>query len=384
VVFYVASQLVDEGVASIEDSDIGARVGLRWALGPFELMNRIGVREAHTMVAELCKRYCEISMPKLLARQAEANRPFEFELVRCRVEDGLAEITLNRPDAMNALNEALVAQLARAFDEVDARSDVQTIVLRGAGKAFVAGADIRFFVKNIEAGDFARIQKFTQAGQELFRRIDESKKHVIVRLDGLSLGGGSELALCADTIVATDKGSLGFPETGIGIYPGLGGTQRTQRRCGAALTRYLVLSGATVDAEAAQSMGLVDHVVAADRIDQRVLELHRSGKRGGGQLDLDPELSALQDFFETADLEQLLRGEVHSSDDMIRAAAGKIRHKAPLACRLADQMIRTGEQQGQNAGLALELAKLESIFRSSDALEGLRSLGRKKPQFTGS
>ena len=384
VVFYVAAQLVDEGVASIEDTDIGARVGLRWALGPFELMNRAGMRTAHALVGELLGRYESLKMPRRLAQQAEANVPFEFELVRCRVEDGLAEITLNRPDAMNALNEALVEQLARAFDAVDARDDVRTIVLRGAGKAFVAGADIRFFVKNIESGDFARIRKFTQSGQELFRRIDQSNKHVIVRLDGLSLGGGSELALCADTIVATDKGSLGFPETGIGIYPGLGGTQRTQRRCGVGLARYLVLTGQIVGAERAKAMGLVDELVSPDAIDRRVLELHRSGKRGGAQLDLDPELSALQDFFESADVEQLLSGEVASKDDVIVAAAGKIRHKAPLACKLADRMIRTGQQRGIEAGLALELEQLESIFRSADALEGLRSLGRRRPQFIGS
>ena len=121
--------------------------------------------------------------------------------MRLDVEDGIAEITINRPDALNALNEAVVDQLERVFDEADGRSDVSTIVLRGAGKAFVAGADIRYFVKNIESGRVDSIRKFTKKAQDLFGRIDDCDKLVICRLDGLSLGGGSELALCADPTI---------------------------------------------------------------------------------------------------------------------------------------------------------------------------------------
>ncbi|MBZ0268741.1 enoyl-CoA hydratase/isomerase family protein, partial [bacterium] len=192
VTFLVAATLVDEGVASIEDTDIGARVGLRWSLGPFELANRVGTAEAAAMAKELADRWDHLKMPALLEKAA--GKPFEFRLVRTDVEDGIAEITLNRPDALNALNETVVDQLARAFDAVDARGDVKTIVLRGAGKAFVAGADIRYFVKNIEAGKVDAIRAFTKRAQDLFGRIDRSGKLVICRLDGLSLGGGSELA----------------------------------------------------------------------------------------------------------------------------------------------------------------------------------------------
>src|SRR5262249_31179442 len=255
-----ASQMVDEGVCSMDDADIGARVGLRWTRGPFELANEVGVAAALQKVERLVAMYPELRVPKRLRDQAARKQPFPFEFVRLAVEDGLAEITINRPDALNALNEDVVTQLARAFDVADGRADVRTIVLRGAGKAFVAGADIKYFVARIDEKDLDRIVRFTRAGQDLLRRIDSSKKRVIARLDGLSLGGGSELALAADIILATDKGSLGFPETGIGIYPGLGGTQRTTRRCGAALARYLVLTGENTDARTAARMGLVDEI----------------------------------------------------------------------------------------------------------------------------
>jgi enoyl-CoA hydratase/3-hydroxyacyl-CoA dehydrogenase len=385
VAFYVASQMVDEGVCTMEDADIGARVGLRWARGPFELANRVGVAEAARKVEALAAKYPEVQMPKRLRDAAAAGKAFQFEFVRLAVEDGVAEITVNRPDAMNALNEDVVAQLARAFDAAEARGDVRTIVLRGAGKAFVAGADIKFFVKRIEEKNLGRIQSFTQTGQELLRRIDASKKLVVARLDGLSLGGGSELALAADYIVATDRGSLGFPETGIGIYPGLGGTQRTTRRCGAALARYLVLTGESVDAGTAHKMGLVDEVLRQDQIGARILEVHRSGGHpAAAKPALDARLQALQAAFEAADVEALLAGSATDADPAVAKSLQRVRHKAPVACRLADRMIRHGAAHGIEAGLTMELAHLQEIFATADAYEGLSSLlAGRRPQYQG-
>jgi enoyl-CoA hydratase / 3-hydroxyacyl-CoA dehydrogenase len=388
VVCFVATHMVEQGVCSAEDADIGARVGLRWSHGPFELANRAGVTAAARQVQTLVERWPGLQVPALLQRQAAGGTPFRFASVRLEVSDGLAEITFNRPDAMNALDEEVVAQLARIFDEAEAHPDVRTIVLRGAGKAFVAGADVKFFVRRMEEGDLGRIQRFTAAGQELLRRIDSSCKHVIVRLDGLSLGGGSELALCGDTIIATEKGSMGFPETGIGIYPGLGGTQRTTRRCGAALARYLVLTGETVDAESARRMGLVDEVVTRDRLGPRILELHERGVRPAAgaapRRDLDARLQALEAFFATADVEQLLGGTAAAADPAVAKSAGRVRHKAPVACRIADRLIRAGVEQGIDAGLAMELEHLQEIFSTADAREGLSALlGGRRPQFRG-
>jgi enoyl-CoA hydratase/3-hydroxyacyl-CoA dehydrogenase len=382
VVYQVAGTLVDEGVASIEDVDIGARVGLRWRQGPFERMNRDGVGTARKRVAALCQRWPDLRVPRCLEQQAQKNEPFAFRLVKLHVQDGLAEITLNRPDAMNALNEEVVRQLAVAFDTANERADVRTIVLRGAGKAFVAGADIRYFVRHIEAKTIPQIVAFTERAQQLFKRIDESRKLVICRLDGLSLGGGSELALCADVILATEKGSLGFPETGIGIYPGLGGTQRTTRRVGVGLARYLVLTGDAVDATTALRMGLVDEIVPSERMDERIAEIHRTRKAPQARPDIDERLQALRAFFETADIEALCRGEAAAPEPVARVAA-RVKHKAPIACRLADAMIRSGVQDGIDAGLAQEGAHLAEIFATADAYEGLTSLGKKRPEFKG-
>jgi enoyl-CoA hydratase/3-hydroxyacyl-CoA dehydrogenase len=379
--FLIASALVEEGVASVEDTDIGARVGLRWSLGPFELANRVGPAEAAAMAAEVAAPW-DLPVPKLLAGRTD---PFEFRLVSLEVEDGLAEIVLNRPDALNALNEQVVDQLAEAFDRADADPAVRTIVLRGTGKAFVAGADIRYFVKNIEADRIDAIRAFTERAQELFRRIDESGKLVICRLDGLSLGGGSELALCADVIVATDKGSLGFPETGIGIYPGLGGTQRTTRRVGVALARWLVLTGTPVPAGVAAAIGLVDEVVPPERISGRIRELHEAGRAPErSRPGVPAELEAVARFFADASVDALLEGTAAPDDPRAAKEAGRVKHKAPLATRIADRLIREGAEKDLAEGLALELSHLDEIFRTKDAYEGLSSLGRKRPEFTGS
>jgi enoyl-CoA hydratase/3-hydroxyacyl-CoA dehydrogenase len=386
VTFWIAASAVEEKVCTIEDLDLGARIGLRWARGPFELANRIGVRDAAALAGEIASRW-KLPLPKLLESRRTSGAPFEFHFVKLEIEGGIAEITFDRPDAMNALNEEVIAQLAHVFEEADARADVGTIVLRGRGKAFVAGADIKFFVKSLEKKDLAVIRNFTSRSQELFRRIDECGKLVICRLEGISLGGGSELALCCDLILSTEKGSLGFPETGIGIYPGLGGTQRTTRRIGVPLARWLVLTGTMIDAKRAASIGLVDEVVPAERMDERIRELHELHARGDSPPPREKkpgaDLEELSRFFEEADVEALLSGKAATSSERVAREAGKVRFKAPIATRIADRLIREGATRELSEALEMELGHLEEIFRTADAFEGLSSLGRKRPVFQG-
>ncbi len=233
-VWAVAGQILDEGVATLEDVDRGAKIGLRWSLGPFEWMNRKGVAAAVAAVEALAARHPGLAVAKSLSRQAASGKPWHFRLVDLAGGGrGVATLTINRPEALNALNGEVFAQLEEAFDRAAADPAVEGIVLRGAGKAFVAGADVRFFVKNIESGKIPAIREFTAKGQAFFAKIAACPKPVTAVLHGLALGGGAELALTAHRIVATHKGSLGFPETGIGIYPALGGTFRTTRRVGA-------------------------------------------------------------------------------------------------------------------------------------------------------
>ncbi|HYC77596.1 MAG TPA: 3-hydroxyacyl-CoA dehydrogenase NAD-binding domain-containing protein, partial [Planctomycetota bacterium] len=242
VTFLVAACLVEEGVGAVEDVDIGARVGLRWPKGPFELMNRVGVARAAELAAFVGKPH-GVAVPKLLSGRAA---PFTFRLVETVVEDRIATLSINRPDALNALNEEVTAQLDAAFDAVAARPDVDAIVVAGKGKAFIAGADIRYFVKRIEAKKIDEIVAFTRKGHGTLLKFGRARQPVIALVDGLSLGGGSELALACDYVLVTPKGSFGFPETGIGIYPGLGGTQRLPRRVGTALAKAWIFTGANV------------------------------------------------------------------------------------------------------------------------------------------
>jgi enoyl-CoA hydratase/3-hydroxyacyl-CoA dehydrogenase len=380
-VFYVAAQLVDEGVATIEDTDIGARVGLRWPRGPFEMMNRIGIEAARAQVAPILERW-NLTEPATLAGRTE---PFTFRLVRSETVDGIATLTLNRPDAMNALNETVVGQLHEAFRAAADDPAVRGIVIAGAGKGFIAGADIRFFVRNIQANALDRIVSFTETGHELLNAIETCPKPVVARMHGLALGGGLELALACDRIVASDKAVLAFPETGIGIYPGLGGTQRTTRRVGVGLAKYLVLTGQMMSAAKAAAIGLVDACVPHDRLDDAVREAIEAGPVSD-RTPQDPPAAfrALADLFGEASADALLAGEVDAGDDPVAVkAVGRVRAKAPVAVRLATRLIEEGAGLPLADGLRMELDHLREIFSTRDALAGLRSVGGKPPAYEG-
>lgn len=387
-----AGQLADEGVGSFVEVDLGARVGLRWQLGPFEQANRHGVANAARDIASLAERW-GLEIPTCFAERVEdssGGRPFALPTVETSVEDGVAILTLNRPDQMNALSNRLLSDLESAWGRVEADPDVRAVILHGAGKAFMAGADLKFFAQALDAGDIGRVRTFTERAADLYHRIDASPKRVVVLLDGLSLGGGSELALCADVIVATDRGSLGFPETGLGIYPGLGGTQRTTRRAGRPVARWLVLGGRPIDAKTAHALGLVD--VLVDRAD---------GLRCAKELAVAPDLSPLVVPREEGqhpiakNAERLLSdesmgawfdGSAMSSEDPDFAAFGKLlSRKAPLAVAEAARLIELADQGVDVAsGLAAELSSLENVFSTKDAKEGIRAvLERRRPSFSG-
>lgn len=381
--FYVAAQLVDEGVGSVEDTDIGARVGLRWPKGPFEMMNRHGVEPARELVADLCSRW-NLEVPRTLAEQARSGEPFAFELVVGEVHDGIATLTINRPDAMNALNEEVVAQLARAFDRAAHDDAVRGIVIAGAGKAFIAGADIRFFVKNIEAKKLDRIVEFTKRGHELLDAIDRCRKPVVARMHGLALGGGLELALACDRIVATPKATVAFPETGIGIYPGLGGTQRAPRRVGAGLAKWLVYTGQVLPASEALAIGLVDAVVPHDALDEEVARQIAGGATPTERREPPAEWAPLARLFDDNAAEDLRTGSADAGgEERLAKAMKKVGHKAPVALRLSEELIDAARERTLAEGLALELDRLTTIFSTEDAYEGLSSLGRRRPEWKG-
>ena len=241
-------------------------------------MNRIGIDKTYAAVAAISEKYPDFKVSELLKKQKQLGKPFEFNFVDVAVKDGIATLTLNRPEAMNALNEQLVAQLGSRFAEAEGRSDVKAIVIQGAGKAFVAGADIRYFVNKIKSQRISDIVDFTRKGHEVFLKIENSPKLTIALLDGLSLGGGSELALACQAIVATSAGSMAFPETGIGIYPGLGGMLRMTRQVGPELAKYYVFTGAPISAKDARDLGIVQKLVEPADIPAAIQALVSEGK----------------------------------------------------------------------------------------------------------
>jgi enoyl-CoA hydratase / 3-hydroxyacyl-CoA dehydrogenase len=382
-VFFVAAALVSERVGTIEDTDIGARVGLRWRRGPFEMMNHVGIEKARALAAAYAAKW-NVPMPALLEEQARSGKPFRFTLVRSDTTNGIATLTINRPDALNALNEDVLAQLEESFHRAASDTSVKGIVIAGSGKAFVAGADIRFFVKNIEAGRIDRIADFTARGQALLRAIDTCPKPVVARVHGLALGGGVELALACHHIVATPKASFAFPETGIGIYPGLGGTQRTTRRIGQGLAKWLVLTGQTVGASEALTIGLVDTVDNYETLDASIADVIRRGRRTTERRPLPAEHAALERFFDSNQVEAIRTGSADTGGNpRLDQAVKRVAAKAPIALGIAADLIDRGADLPLDEALRLELSHLEEIFATKDAYEGLSSLGKKPPVFAG-
>ena len=391
-VFSVSAQIVEEEICSMEDVDRGAKVGLRWALGPFELANRIGISEAVSMAQS----YADLAEFELPNWFAELTAPLEFNYVDTHVDGEVATIRINRPEAMNALNEVVVEQLGEALDSLNSREDIKTIVIDGAGKAFVAGADVKFFVDKIQADSFPDIYEFTARGHEVLNKLENSDKTTIALTTGLALGGGLELALACDYRIGTRRTQFRFPETSIGIYPGLGGTQRTPRICGIEAARFAVLAGNFLDAGSAASFGLLTHLVDASEVEQPVSAISSSGKPSNKYParptdSSHPAAAFALEFYNDANMESLAVGNCPEGfdpeDKMVSRQLKSLSRTAPIALSMASDLLNDAVLTGDNLqqGLALELERLDDIFASSDALEGLSALiqGR-RPNYTNS
>lgn len=193
-----------------------------------------------------------------------------FENLLIADHEGVRTITVNRPDKLNALNHATIAELDRAFSAAAEDVQVRVVVLTGAGsKAFVAGADISELARlsPVEARDFSRF------GQRMMRRVETLGKPVIARLNGFTLGGGMELAMACHLRIAADTARLGQPEINLGVLPGFGGTQRLQKLTSRAATLELCLLGSPISAARACELGIVNRVVAAAELDEVVAQV---------------------------------------------------------------------------------------------------------------
>ncbi|MBL0937267.1 MAG: enoyl-CoA hydratase/isomerase family protein [Gemmatimonadaceae bacterium] len=195
-----------------------------------------------------------------------------YEFLTFDVADRIATITVNRPDKLNALNDATIAELGVAIDEAVRRDDVAGVLLTGAGRAFVAGADI----SELESQSPLDGQQRARAGQAVFRRFETSPKPTIAVINGFALGGGCELAMSCHVRIASEKAKLGQPEVKLGIVPGYGGTQRLPRLVGRGAALKLLLTGDMIDAAEAHRLGLVDQVVAPDALTETARALMTS------------------------------------------------------------------------------------------------------------
>ena len=248
-------------------------------------------------------------------------------------KDGIAVITLNRPEKMNALNKALLEELQDVLIKIKDDESIDVIIITGAGdKAFASGADISEF-KDLSV---LNGENFAKRGQEVFNLIEDSGKPVIGAVNGFALGGGCELALACHIRIASSKAHFGQPEVNLGIIPGYGGTQRLSRLINPSRALEYILTGEMIDAEEAYRMGLVNKVYTPNEFMNKTFEM-----------------------------------------------AKKIKSKGQLAVRMALKAVKASENSGLTEGLAYEASLFGICCGTADFKEGTKAfLDKRKPTFS--
>lgn len=375
VIFFVVSEIIEEKICTVADINHGARIGLQWKKGPIDMMKEHGEQAVIELIKNYTSAYNSVQIPQSIGMKF-----WEMEYVKLEKKKDTAYITINRPKDLNALNEDVIAQIDEKFSIAELDSSVINIVITGSGKAFVAGADINFFVENIKNHHIENITSFTSFGQNVFNRIDNSPKKVIILLNGLAFGGGLELALCGDVILALNTAKLAFPETGIGIYPALGGTFRASRRIGKGLTKYLICSGNVLSAGDAEKIGLIDRSITMDELCE-ILTGNFPPKLiiEGSKKHFNGKYSVIEKLFDNFSVENMLNEKNTIKDipyEIIAEIQKKLNQKAPIALKISETLI------DNNSGDNEALEEISLIFSTHDAFLGLSSIGQ-KIQFQG-
>jgi len=254
----------------------------------------------------------------------------EFSNLLVEVKDGLAFLTINRPDKLNALNHQTMQELKAAFESFAADDSVKAVIVTGAGdKAFVAGADIG----EIQALDAASGEKFCLEGHAIFTLIETLPKPVIAAVNGFALGGGCELAMACHIRLASEKAVFGQPEVKLGITPGYGGTQRLPRLVGKGKAMQMVLSGGMVKAADARTFGLVEEVYPPEELLAKAEELARI-IMNMGPVAVATAIRAINEGLqlpldEAKKLEAKLFGEVCATADMKEGTTAFLEKRKP-------------------------------------------------------
>ena len=192
----------------------------------------------------------------------------EYKNLKVEMKGPVAIVTLNRPP-VNALSHEMLKEIKRAFHELKANKDAKAVVLTGEGKAFVAGADIA----EMKDMDALKAREWGAFGQSVFFHVEKLPQPVIAAVNGFALGGGCELAMACDIIIASEKAKFGQPEVNLGVMPGFGGTQRLPRLVGRGKARELIFTGDMVDASEAHRIGLVNRVVKPEELMAEAIKL---------------------------------------------------------------------------------------------------------------
>jgi enoyl-CoA hydratase len=257
--------------------------------------------------------------------------PFKF--LTLDVADRIALLTVNRPDKLNALNDATIAELGQAIDQIRVDDSIGGAILTGAGRAFVAGADISELSNQTPVLAKGR----ARAGQDVFRRIETCPKPVIAAVNGFALGGGCELAMACHVRIASDAAKFGQPESKLGLLPGYGGSQRLPRLVGKGRATQLLITGEMIDAAEAFRIGLVNKIVPG------------------------------------ADLLNEARNMMNT-----------ILANGPLAVALCVEAIDRGLEMSLEEGLILEANHFGLLAATDDMREGTRAfLEKRTPEFKG-
>ncbi len=256
-----------------------------------------------------------------------------FETIELARDGAIATLTLKRPEALNSLNARMIQELGECLGGIREDSSIRCLLVTGAGKAFVAGADI----KEMDERDPATGKQMSEDGQRVFQMLQELPFPAIAVVNGFALGGGLELALACDFILAAKTAKLGTPEVTLGLICGYGGTQRLPRSVGKSLARMITLTGDVYSAEQMEKWGVVAMT------------------------------------FDSATLM-----------DEAKKIAQKICARSPRAMKLTKQAIARGTDQTLAEGLKLEAELFRQAFVSEDKREGIRAFIEKRaPQFTG-
>lgn len=250
-----------------------------------------------------------------------------YKTLHIEKTDNIVILTIDRPEALNALNTAVITELEQAVTELEQDGSLGAVIITGAGRSFVAGADIgEQRPLDLEGG-----RRWGQRGSALLRRIEKLPVPTIAAVNGFALGGGCELAMACDIILASEKAKFGQPEVGLGITPGFSGTQRLSRRVGAARAKELIFSGRMIKAEEACAIGLVSEVFAPEALMEGALAMARSFTKN-----------------------------------------------APIAVRYAKACIDRGLQMDIDDGIAVENELFAMCFATEDQKEGMTAFLEKR------